>query len=422
LTDDITEQPLLQKTPIRRNTLIKDVHSALGLPKWYQDRDARSFCTMFILVGGYFLVEIVWGVFIGSLALVADSVHNLSDLIALLLGFISLQASKKERTSSATFGYYRMEVVGGLINATLLVGICLSLLLDALQRFFEPPSESLNSNGLILIIVASIGLAINLGGAFMFSGHHGHSHGGHGGHGHHGHGGQHDDNDEKKFHSNPGSSSENEITVIHLTKSGKRTEHPKPIVAEKTKSRPNLNVRAAFLHAMGDALGSLGVIISGIIIYFVKDERKHLADPICTIFISCLIFQSAFPLIKQTLAILLQKVPDHINLVKIQEEILKVRGIYQIHDVHVWQLSQEKNVASLHVLISANSDFMMIADQVKNIFHSHGIHASTIQPEFITETFTTSDGDLCHEVVCDKECHKKSCCPPSNNPKDISKS
>jgi len=218
--------------------------------------------------------------------------------------------------------------------------------------------------------------------------------------------------------------------VIHLTP--KRTTQGKEAskrektvtVAEKEKDKhkhsTNLNIRAVLLHTMGDALGSVAVIVSGLFIYFLKDEKRHLADPICTLFITFLIFFSALPLIKQTMAILLQKVPEHINLRVIQEQIIKVSGIYQIHDVHVWQLSQDKIVASLHALISKNCDFMTIADQVKNIFHSHGIHASTIQPEYIADTFGNSkgtelEGDLCHEVVCDEdECHKKSCCPPSS--------
>jgi len=360
-----------------------------------------------------------------------------------------------------------MEVVGGLINATFLVAICLTLLLDAMQRFFEPPQEELNKSGLTLIIVAGVGLAVNLGGVAIFGhshgGGHGHSHGGPSdGHGHdhgavketsHGaHGAGHTDLDGE--HGGHGVVSESElvatpsigssdVTVIHVTSTSSQTSiqlrNPyqeshgalelksvemskieKEKLKKKHNSTGNLNIRAILLHTMGDALGSLAVIISGLFIYFLKDERRHLADPVCTLFITVVILGSALPLIKQTMAILLQKVPEHINLREIQEQIVKVSGIYQIHDVHVWQLSQDKIVASLHALISKNCDFMKIADQVKNIFHSHGIHASTIQPEYIGDSFggskeTRMGGDLCHEVVCDEdECHKKSCCPPSS--------
>ena len=89
------------------------------------------------------LVELVWGLSVGSLALVADAMHMFSDLLALVIGFHSMRMSRKERTNEATYGFSRMEVIGALINGVFLLSVCLSIAMEAAQRFFGEVNHKL---------------------------------------------------------------------------------------------------------------------------------------------------------------------------------------------------------------------------------------------------------------------------------------
>ncbi|KAI0242527.1 Zinc/cadmium resistance protein [Lamellibrachia satsuma] len=140
---------------------------------------------MLALTGGFFLVEIIVGYMTNSLALVGDSYHMLSDVIALLVGYASVRISRWQSKKN-TYGWVRAEVLGALVNAVFLIALCFTIFIEALQRLFH--DEHIKDPKLMLI-VGGLGLFINLIGLGLFSGH-GHSHGGGGGHGHgHSHGG-----------------------------------------------------------------------------------------------------------------------------------------------------------------------------------------------------------------------------------------
>lgn len=139
-----------------------------------------SLISMLGLTSSFFLVEIIVGYITGSVALIADSFHMLSDVISLIVGLFALRYSKKSgQTDRNTFGWQRAEVLGALINAVFLVALCFTILIEALKRLIEV-EEIINP--WLVLIVGGAGLFINIIGLFMFHGH-GHSHGG----GHHGH-------------------------------------------------------------------------------------------------------------------------------------------------------------------------------------------------------------------------------------------
>ena len=132
---------------------------------------------MLALTSSFFLVEIIVGYITGSVALIADSFHMLSDVISLIVGYFALRYSKKAgQTDRNTFGWQRAEVLGALINAVFLVALCFTILIEALKRLVEV--EAIN-NPLLVLIIGGVGLLVNVIGLFMFHGHgHGHSHGG----------------------------------------------------------------------------------------------------------------------------------------------------------------------------------------------------------------------------------------------------
>lgn len=165
-------------------------------------------------------------------------------------------------------------------------------------------------------------------------------------------------------------------------------------------SHASMNMRALVLHVMGDALGNVGVIATGLIIWLSHWSFKYYCDPVISLVITIIIFSSALPLgpscllcllpasdgflsvVRSASFILLQGVPSTVSLDAVRESILGVDGVLSLHELHIWQLSETKIVASVHVLASQDHDFMPIASSIRKALHYHGIHSSTIQPEY----------------------------------------
>lgn len=194
----------------------------------------------------------------------------------------------------------------------------------------------------------------------------------------------------------------------------------------------SMNMRGVFLHVLGDALGNVGVIASGLFIWLSTTWWRYYTDPAISFLITIIIFHSALPLVKSASFILLQGVPSAVPLDKVHQSLLEVPGVISVHELHIWQLSEAKNVASVHVLIdvdeahlteqeshtaaasaadqsnskgsstSAEEDgssrnpaqdksmliphehrYMDIAAQIRGKLHRFNIHSSTIQPEFV---------------------------------------
>lgn len=187
----------------------------------------------------------------------------------------------------------------------------------------------------------------------------------------------------------------------------------------------SMNMHALLLHVLGDALGNVGVIATGLIIWLSDLSWKYYFDPIISLVITCIIFSSALPLVKSASFILLQGVPSGISLQEVDEAIRDVDGVEDVHELHIWQLSESKLVASVHVLASRKRDFMQVAVDIRKALHDRGIHSSTIQPEYHPVRQSTSgsssipmptNGFSCL-VTCPPnqwDCNpvENACCPP----------
>ena len=144
-------------------------------------------------------------------------------------------------------------------------------------------------------------------------------------------------------------------------------------------SQQNINVRAALLHVISDILGSLAALISGIIIMVFHWE---LIDPILSILISLLILYSCLRLLNESIGILMQGVPAHLNIDKISEEFKRINGVNNIHDLHVWTMSSGKLILTAHVNIARMDDWDNILKQLSQCANSqYHIHHITLQPE-----------------------------------------
>ncbi|RUS89908.1 hypothetical protein EGW08_002349 [Elysia chlorotica] len=423
--------------------------------------------TMLVLTGSFFLTEIIVGYVTNSIALVADSFHMLSDVVALIVGFASVRISKWPSKRN-TYGWVRAEILGALVNAVFLLALCFSILVEAIKRIVIVEDVE---NPKLLLIVGIVGLVINLIGLVIF-GHHGHSHGG-GGHGHshggkgkkgqgHSHQHYHDDggshghshgqasllrnqpggdNPHKEAaanghgivaaeseklvanhhrHGTEGScgaaAAGNSITgdpcvfTMHDHQSG--TDITVDLKKHELASASQLNMRGVFLHVLGDALGSVIVIISAIVLMTVKADWKHYFDPAGSVLMVIIILATAIPLLKESAFILLQTVPSHVDVESIIKELEQMEGIYGVHECHIWQLAGNRIVASAHIRCHGIEEYMELASRIKHLFHNAGIHSTTIQPEFIDWQEAMGSDRTC-ALVCppdDGICAPATCC------------
>ncbi|XP_055690711.1 proton-coupled zinc antiporter SLC30A1 [Lutzomyia longipalpis] len=369
--------------------------------------------TMMWLTAFFFFVEIVVGYVTNSMALVADSFHMLGDIAALVISFLSIKMSPK-KWSKNTFGWARAEVLGALVNAVFLVALCFSITIEACKRFIE---EERIHEPKLLVIVGCVGLLVNVVGLFLL-----YEHGGHG-------------------HSHSLSRSRNKLTRLTNTDDNENNsfvyqQNPSAQQLKKSSGHSHdssqMNMRGAFLHVLSDALGSVIVVISALVVWLTEWKYKYYMDPALSIVLVILILHSVWPLLRESALILLQTVPTHIQVDAIQKRLLeKVDGVLAVHEFHVWQLAGDRIIASAHIRCRNLSEYMKIAEKVKEFFHNEGIHSTTIQPEFVEiealNSLAASDGissDLngsgsqdCCALDCpttDEGCVRATCCQNNN--------
>jgi len=146
-----------------------------------------------------------------------------------------------------------------------------------------------------------------------------------------------------------------------------------------------MNMRGVFLHVMGDALGNIGVIAAGLVIWLTTWQYRFYFDPFISLVITVIIFSSALPLVKSASFILLQGVPSTVPLDEVRKAIEKVPGVINVHELHIWSLSESKFIASVHVLVKTRDEFVEVSRGIRHVLHDWGIHSSTIQPEIVEE-------------------------------------
>jgi solute carrier family 30 (zinc transporter), member 1 len=259
---------------------------------------------------------------------------------------------------------------------------------------------------------------------------HGHSHDGSEGHGHshelksssEGHGHSHDGS-EGHGHSHEGEEEEEEIIQEQEAHTGHSHEEEKPKVKKK-KLCQNTNLAAVFLHFLGDTLSSVVVLITGILNYaFPEQKWVYYVDPICSLVIVVIILWTSIPLVRMVSKILLQRVPEDIDVDEIQKRILSdIEHVVEIHDFHAWQLIDSLIVCTMHITMHENDSkfFDEVSQKIHHILHVNGIHNSTIQPEYIksgVEDFIKlrsgeSNDPSCR---CKKTCVETSCCDTNEN-------
>ena len=351
------------------------------------EASSRRFALMFTLSGCYFIAEMVVGVLSGSLAVLADAFHMLTDVAALLCGYYVAQLSFRESSQTMSFGWKRAEVVGALCNACFLTAICTTIVLDAVEKLTglrRSDGAELVANADKIIVLGCVGLAINLGGMCIFGGH-GHSHGG-GGHSHGGGG-----------HSHGGGSSfvQARTPAVDAHGHGHGREEPAPPSSESHghahggQQRQNLNEWSMYLHVMGDAIGSAFVVGNACIVKYCTHwgEKRLLADPIASLIMCFIILIQAVPLLRTTALILMESAPadfsDTADVDALREAMEALPEVIDVHEFHLWQLDSSTFICTAHVVLQTESVVAVnsTVDKIKKILHRNNVHSSTIQTE-----------------------------------------
>lgn len=361
---------------------------------WYKDLDIYRIILMFLLVTAFMIAELVVGIFTNSLAMMADAFHMLSDAFSFGTALFALIISKKGATDRFSYGFSRAETVGGLINAVFLVGVSVFIILDAIQRYIDPKPIG---NPILVLSVGGAGFLMNLFGIILFCGHAHHGHG-------HDHGHNHENHEE---HERYDAEAEEEDK--------RKKEHG---------HRHNENIFALLLHMFGDFFGNIGVMVNAVIVLVCRKEVKNsdrytqYVDPSISVLISLLILCSAIPTLIRCVKVVLQSVPNGVNLPKLKEDLKKLKHVSSIHELHVWSLlGGQQIIGTVHLILDCpdcqSTDkierrMKSISRKAKIVFHAYGIHNSTIQLEFQVESVPK---DMCN-LMCSKECVEDWCCLP----------
>jgi cobalt-zinc-cadmium efflux system protein len=292
-----------------------------------------------LLTSSYFVIQIVAGIRIGSLALISDAGHMLVDVAGLLMALLAISFTQKAATPTRTYGFYRAEILASLLNSIFLILLSVFILLEGFQRIIQPTQV----NGLPMIIVASIGLAINLVG----------------------------------------------VRILGKVRVNKKTLQESYVVEDYNKSKEgeteeNLNVHGAYLEVFADTIGSAGVIVAGIIIQI---SGFYLADPLISIGIVALIVPRTWLLLKKVIHILIEGTPSHLCHEEIKNSIMKIRGVTGVFDLHIWTITSGVHALSAHVVIIDQNRSQLILQEINSTLEKKfNITHATIQIESYHES------------------------------------
>mgnify|MGYP001820018286 CR=1 FL=1 len=267
-----------------------------------------------VLTGAFMIVEVVGGLLSGSLALLADAGHMLTDTMALALAAFAFRVSARPTDTKRSYGYQRVQIIAAFVNGLSLLVIVGWILFEAIMRMIEPPEVV----GQTMLFVAGAGLVVN-------------------------------------------------VVVFLILHSG---------------DQENLNIRGAALHVLGDLLGSVAAIVAALVII---NTGWMPIDPILSVLVAMLILRSAWSLVRRSAHILLEGAPEWLDVSEMQARIVAdVPRVSEIHHVHVWGLTQQHLMLTMHVVLrEAVDDPTPVVRRIKETLHSgFGIEHSTIEVEF----------------------------------------
>lgn len=270
---------------------------------------ARPLAWTLALVVAYTAAEVIGGFWSGSLALLADAGHMVSDAAALALTLVAIRFSRRAPTAERTYGFHRAEILAALVNGVTLIIIAIFICLEAYERFQNPPEVK----GALMLAIASGGLVVNLTGLWLLDG--GHAH--------------------------------------------------------------DLNVRGAWLHVLTDALGSVQAIGAGVLMVM---YGWYWVDPVASVLIALLVVYSASLLISQSVHVLMEGAPGHINVEDVRAALKALATVEDVHDLHIWSITSGFVSLSAHIVVSEAADHRTVLESSQRVLvERFGIRHTTIQ-------------------------------------------
>lgn len=275
--------------------------------------DVSALRSALAITASVLVLEAVGGYLTGSVALLADAGHMLTDAGALGIALSAAWVARRPRDHQKSFGYGRAEILGALINGILLGGVSVGIAIESIERLGNPSEVQAGP----MVAIAVVGLAANLLAARLLMG----------------------------------------------------------------STQQNLNVRAAFLHVLGDALGSIAAIGAGLALLLFELQS---ADALAALAIAGLLIVNAVRLVRESVDILLEGAPRHLDLQEIHGRVEQVPGVASVHDLHIWTVSSGFLAMSAHVDLNADADPESTRKGVHRLLHQeYAIEHTTIQTEAV---------------------------------------
>ena len=314
----------------------------------------------------FMIIEFICGYLAGSLAIMSDATHLLSDLAGFLISLFSLIVAMKPADRNFTFGYHRFEVLGALASILIIWGLTVWLLMAAIWRIKHPNPivgflmVCIAAGGLLFNIIMNRVLAYNPVVNSMDSGM-----------------GAIKKNSEDEIEiNNLDNNNDNNLKESLLDKNEIGQEE----LDHNLKADDNPVIRAAYIHILGDMIQSAGVLIAALIIYFFQDTHPgvRIVDPICTFCFAIVVLCTTFPVSRDCFYVLLESTPRDLDIESLYNELGAIEGVISVHDIHLWNISIGRPSIALHIICENPKDTLRIATQTcKN----YGIKHCTIQTE-----------------------------------------
>ena len=258
--------------------------------------------------------ELTIGVWSGSLSLIGDALHNLTDALALVIALIAVRLEKRAPTSEKSFGYQRAGILAAFINAAMLVAFTFMIFREAYERLRAPhPVETS-----LMLVTAAVALLVN------------------------------------------------GLTALSL----------------RHESRNDVNIRGAFVHMIGDAVSSFGIIVAALLI---RATGNVLWDAVISIFIGVLILWSSYGVLRESMNLLLEGTPAGIDPDAVTQALGRIDGVFGVHHLHIWALGPSSPALSCHLMVGdvpVSSTARLLEEINTMLAHEYRIAHTTIQFEY----------------------------------------
>ena len=297
------------------------------------------------LTGGFALVEALFGWWANSLALISDAGHMAADAGALAIALLAARLAARPAGRRNSYGYGRAEIIGAFVNGLTMLAIVVWIAVEAVGRIFKP----LPIAGGTVMLVAGLGLAVNLAVLWLLTrnGSHGHGHAGH--------------------------------------------------------DHGNLNTRAATVHVLGDLLGSVAAIVAGAVVHY---TGWTLVDPLLSVLVALLILRSTWRVLAESTGVLMEGVPSGIDYTEVGHFLAGLEGVVSLHDLHVWQMNPSRRALSAHILLANVESWPRVLGAARaGLRERFSIDHVTLQPEWLPAHRSGKVIPLKQESVTPRQAH-----------------